>query len=122
MFPDDRMIARDAARYWWVPLVSGVAWLLIGWVVLRMNQTSVATVGVLIGVVLLWAALTQVALAALAPGGWKVWHYVMAFIFFLGGLWGFIRPVNDSALKTMSEGWKKVVPRLGVVTGEQDSN
>src|SRR6478672_2950425 len=94
MFPDDRMIARDAARYWWVPLVSGVAWLLIGWVVLRMNQTSVATVGVLIGVVLLWAALTQVALAALAPGGWKVWHYVMAFIFFLGGLWGLVEPVD----------------------------
>jgi uncharacterized protein YndB with AHSA1/START domain len=35
---------------------------------------------------------------------------------------GFVRPVNDSAIKNMSEGWKKVVPRLGVVTGEQDSN
>jgi uncharacterized protein YndB with AHSA1/START domain len=35
---------------------------------------------------------------------------------------GFVRPVNDSAIKNMSEGWKKVVPRLGVVAGEQDSN
>lgn len=26
---------------------------------------------------------------------------------------GFIRPVNDSAIKNMSEGWKKIVPRLG---------
>jgi Short repeat of unknown function (DUF308) len=33
-------------------------------------------------------------LAGLGPGGWKVWHYIMAVIFLLGGLWGFIRPVN----------------------------
>jgi hypothetical protein len=33
-------------------------------------------------------------MASLAPGGWKVWHYIMAAIFLLGGLWGFIRPVN----------------------------
>jgi len=25
---------------------------------------------------------------------WKVWHYILAGIFFLGALWGFIRPVN----------------------------
>jgi uncharacterized membrane protein HdeD (DUF308 family) len=27
-------------------------------------------------------------------GGWKVWHYILAVIFSLGALWGFIRPVN----------------------------
>jgi uncharacterized membrane protein HdeD (DUF308 family) len=88
------MIVRGAAQYWWVPLVSGIAWLVIGWAVLRGNETSVATVGVLIGVVFLLAGFNQAAMAALVPGGWKVWHYIMAIIFILGGLWGFIRPVN----------------------------
>jgi uncharacterized membrane protein HdeD (DUF308 family) len=32
--------------------------------------------------------------AAVASGGWKVWYYVMAAIFFLGALYGFFRPVN----------------------------
>jgi len=32
---------------------------------------------------------------------------------------GFVTPRNDSALKTMSEGWKKVVPALGAIAGEQ---
>jgi uncharacterized membrane protein HdeD (DUF308 family) len=68
--------------------------LLIAWIVLRLNQTSIATVGVLIGVVFLVSAVNEVGLAILAPGGWKVWHYIMAVIFFLGALWGFIRPVN----------------------------
>jgi uncharacterized protein YndB with AHSA1/START domain len=33
---------------------------------------------------------------------------------------GFLMPRNDTAFQNMSEGWKKVVPRLGAVTDEQD--
>jgi uncharacterized protein YndB with AHSA1/START domain len=32
---------------------------------------------------------------------------------------GFVTPKNDSALKAMGDGWKKVVPRLGEIAGEQ---
>jgi hypothetical protein len=71
--------------------------LLIAWLVLRLNATSITTVGVLIGAVFLIAAINEVGVAALASGGWKVWHYILAAIFFLGGLYGFIRPVNTSS-------------------------
>jgi len=33
---------------------------------------------------------------------------------------GFVTPRNESALKTMGDGWKKVVPNLGKIAGEQD--
>jgi uncharacterized protein YndB with AHSA1/START domain len=33
---------------------------------------------------------------------------------------GFVLPQNDTALKNMGEGWKKVVPRLRAITDEQD--
>ena len=33
---------------------------------------------------------------------------------------GFVLPQNDTAFKNMSEGWKKVVPRLGALVDEQD--
>ena len=94
MLTGERLIAREAARYWWLFLVSGILWLLIAWLVLRMNQTSIAAVGILLGVMFLLAGINEVGVAALAPGGWKVWHYIMAVIFLLGALWGFIRPVN----------------------------
>jgi len=94
MFTTERIVVREAARYWWLYLVSGVAWLVIAWLVLRLNATSIATVGVLLGVVFLMAGITEVGLAALVPGGWKVWHYILSVIFFLGALWAFIRPVN----------------------------
>jgi uncharacterized membrane protein HdeD (DUF308 family) len=88
------MVVREAARYWWVFLLLGLAWFLIAWLVLRLNTTSIATVGVLLGVVFLFAAINDLGVAAVASGGWKVWYYVMAAIFFLGALYGFFRPVN----------------------------
>jgi uncharacterized membrane protein HdeD (DUF308 family) len=94
MFTRERMVGREAARYWWVFLLLGLAWFLIAWLVLRLNTTSIATVGVLLGAVFLFAAINDLGVAALASGGWKVWYYVMAAIFFLGALYGFIRPVN----------------------------
>ncbi|MFO1039170.1 MAG: SRPBCC domain-containing protein [Geminicoccaceae bacterium] len=33
---------------------------------------------------------------------------------------GFVTPKNDSALKTMGEGWKKVVKTIGTIAGEED--
>jgi uncharacterized protein YndB with AHSA1/START domain len=33
---------------------------------------------------------------------------------------GFVLPQNDTALKNMGEGWKKIVPRLRAITDEQD--
>ncbi len=94
MLTRERMIVREGTRYWWVFLVSGIAWLLIAWLVLRLNERSITTVGVLIGVVFLLAGINEAGLAALVPGGWKVWHYIMAVLFVLAALWGFIRPVN----------------------------
>jgi uncharacterized protein YndB with AHSA1/START domain len=33
---------------------------------------------------------------------------------------GFVLPRNEAAFKNMGEGWKKVVPRIGAMAGEQD--
>lgn len=70
MLAEERRIVREESRYWWVLLVSGIAWVLIAWIVLRLNQTSITTVGVLIGVVFIVAAVNEVTVAALVPGGW----------------------------------------------------
>jgi len=34
---------------------------------------------------------------------------------------GFVAPKNDSAFRNMSEGWKKVVGRIGAISGEQQT-
>ena len=85
---------REGSRDWWVFLVTGIAWLVIAWLVLRVNVTSITTVGVLLGVVFIAAGVNEAGLGSLVSGGWKVWHNVMSFILLLGGLWALIRPVN----------------------------
>jgi uncharacterized membrane protein HdeD (DUF308 family) len=95
MSTEGRMIVREGARYWWVFLLTGIAWLLIAWLVLRMDITSIAAVGVLLGVVFFVASVNEVGLGSLMSGGWKILHYVMALIFFIGGLWSVVRPVDS---------------------------
>lgn len=95
MITEERLIVREGARYWWVFLLTGIAWLLIAWLVLRMDITSIAAVGVLLGVVFLVASVNEVGLGSLMSGGWKILHYVMALIFFIGGLWSLVRPVDS---------------------------
>jgi len=95
MIAEERLIVREGARYWWVFLLTGIAWLLIAWLVLRMDITSIAAVGVLLGVVFLVASVNEVGLGSLMSGGWKILHYVMALIFFIGGLWSLVRPVDS---------------------------
>ena len=87
-------LRREAARWWWAPLVGAVIWFVIAWLVLRADYSSVATVGVILGVAFLIAAVNEVALAAVMGGGWAVWHVVLAVIFVLGAVWAFARPVN----------------------------
>jgi uncharacterized membrane protein HdeD (DUF308 family) len=90
----DAVMAQKAARYWWVVLLSGIAWLLVAWVVLRLDVRSLAAVGVLIGVVLLGAAVNEAALAQAVSGVWKVLHYGIAVAFVLAAVWAFVRPIG----------------------------
>ena len=89
-----RLLQRQAARWWWVPLVAGVVWFILAWLVLRADYTSLATVGMLVGVAFLIAGINEGALAGVMRGGWGVLHGALAVILVLGAVWAFVRPVN----------------------------
>jgi len=88
------MFVAERSRYWWVALLVGIAWLVIAWIVLRADITSLTTVGLLLGALFIAAGVSEVAAGSVMGGGWTVLHYIIAGIFLLGGLWAFIRPVN----------------------------
>ena len=112
MITEGRMIVREGARYWWVFLLTGIAWLLIALLVLRMDITSIAAVGVLLGVVFLFASVNEVGLGSLMSGGWKILHYVMALIFFIWGLWSLVRPVDT--FFALFKGITQIVNAFGI--------
>ena len=93
----DAEIRREAtgfAKSWWLFLITGLAWLLVAVLVLRFDITSVKTVGVLVGVMFLGAAVNEFMASATVSGGWRWVHVFLGVIFVLGALWGFIEPVD----------------------------
>jgi uncharacterized membrane protein HdeD (DUF308 family) len=89
-------LARCSARRagpWWLLLLTGIAWLILSWVALRFTPASVATVGVLLGVLFLFGMLDEILIAAVRPG-WRWLHVVTAVIFAFGAGWSFARPYN----------------------------
>lgn len=89
-----RAEATEMARNWWLFLITGVAWLLLAILVLRFDVTSIAAVGVLIGVMFLGAAINEFMASTTVRGGWRFVHLALGALFVLGALWGFFRPVN----------------------------
>lgn len=77
---------------WWIFLVTGIAWLVIALLVLRFNETSVDTVGLILGLVFLGAAINEFVLFAVIRGGWRVFHLVLALVFVAGGIYCFVSP------------------------------
>jgi uncharacterized membrane protein HdeD (DUF308 family) len=78
---------------WWLFLATGVAWLLISLIVLRFNITSIATVGALLGVILIMAGANEFALRGARPG-WRWLHAILGILFIGGGVWAFIHPAD----------------------------
>jgi uncharacterized membrane protein HdeD (DUF308 family) len=78
---------------WWLFLLTGLAWLIIAWVALRFTPASIATVGVLLGVLFLFAMIDEFLLAAVRPS-WRWLHIVMGVIFVFGAGWSFAQPYD----------------------------
>ena len=89
----EREAAKEVTGLWWVFLVTGILWLIISMVVLRFDESSVKTVGVIVGVVLAVACVNEFAVMGIA-GGWKWLHALMGVVFAAGAIACFFHPKN----------------------------
>lgn len=92
---DDGSLVSPFTRLWWVFLIVGIAWFMISLVLFRFDFTSVATVGVLLGVLFLGAGVNEFAMMAARPD-WRWLHGAMGVLFIIGGIWAFARPIGTA--------------------------
>jgi len=87
-----RAMLAPVARFWWIELLVGVFWLIVAAVVLKFNHASVATVGVLTGIMFLIFAAEEFALAILdrSAGKW-LWAF-FGVLLLAGGIVSLIHP------------------------------
>jgi uncharacterized membrane protein HdeD (DUF308 family) len=79
--------AVSKSRYWWLLLITGVAWIVLSIVILRFNYTTVAAVAVLFGVYCLVAAVTETMIAAVSSStGWRIAHGLLAALLVVAGV------------------------------------
>ena len=86
---------RTLARFlppWWLFLLVGIGWMLVGLIVLRFDYTSVSAISILFGIVAIAAGAMELVLTMLAPGWWKLLNGVLGVIFVATGIIAFIHP------------------------------
>jgi uncharacterized membrane protein HdeD (DUF308 family) len=82
---------------WWLFLVTGIGWMLVGLIVLRFDYTTVSAISILFGIVAIAAGVLEILVLLLARGWWKVLHIVLAVVFFIAGIVAFIHPGDTFA-------------------------
>ena len=87
----EREMAREVSGLWWVLLVTGILWLIISLVVLRFDESSVTTIGYIIGAVFAVACINEFVTMGLVQS-LKWIHAILGVLFAVGALWAFIQP------------------------------
>jgi uncharacterized membrane protein HdeD (DUF308 family) len=91
-----RPFLAQIARYWWVELLIGVVWGVIALVVLKFDNASVVTVGVLTGIMFLLFAAEEFALAAVDRSARWIWA-LFGVLLTAAGVVALIHPRNTFA-------------------------
>jgi uncharacterized membrane protein HdeD (DUF308 family) len=84
--------AARGTRRWWLPLVTGAAWLLFAVIVFRFDYASVRAISVLFGVVVLAAAANEMMLAWISTAGWRILRLLASAAFVVVAVVAFIDP------------------------------
>src|SRR5690348_8175178 len=81
----------SVGKWWWVLLVTGILWVLIGLFVLQSHYDSAVLIGYLAAFWLIFAAVAEFVEVA-AVDGWRWLHAIMGVLFLLGGFAALVSP------------------------------
>ena len=87
---------RGFSRLWWLWIVFGIFWVVIGLVILQFDQASITTVGILVGAMFLASGFQQFMIMAMVDrGGWL--YGLFGVLFLIAGVIALISPENTFA-------------------------
>lgn len=87
---------QGLSRMWWLWLVFGIGWTIVGLVILQFDSASVATIGVIVGVMFLSTGLQQFAIAGLVDKG-KWLFGLFGVLFTIAGVIALMSPGSTFA-------------------------
>jgi uncharacterized membrane protein HdeD (DUF308 family) len=89
-------LGRDVGRFWWLWLVTGIAWVIASLVILQFDKASVTTVGIIVGCMFVATGVQQLTIAFIADRLRWLWA-IFGGLFIVCGIVAFIHPQNTFA-------------------------
>ena len=90
--PATAALVERTTRYWWVVLLTGIAWILFSVIVFRFDYTTVTAIAVLFGIVSIAVGISELFAAALSQGWWRVLAILAGIFFIVVGIVAFFKP------------------------------
>jgi uncharacterized membrane protein HdeD (DUF308 family) len=81
-------------RYWWLLLLTGIAWIVVAAIVFRFDYSSVIAVAILFGVLAIAVGTVELTLAMISRRWWRLFHALLGVIFIATGVTAFFKPGN----------------------------
>jgi uncharacterized membrane protein HdeD (DUF308 family) len=94
---EEREVVEEAAKRWWLFLITGIGWLLVALIVLQWNYTTIYAISYLFGFIAIAAAVNEFFLITVSTTGWKVAHGILGALFVATGIWALAHPHNAFA-------------------------
>jgi uncharacterized membrane protein HdeD (DUF308 family) len=99
---DEREFAAGATRYWWVFLITGIAWLWVSFILFQLDLDTVYAVAIGFGIVAIAAGVNEFIAMPASSGGWKVLRALLGLLFIAAGIMAFTQPYGTfTALATI---------------------
>jgi uncharacterized membrane protein HdeD (DUF308 family) len=95
---------REVTKIWWIFLVTGIAWVLVSFLVLAADATTPATIGYLVAFVLLAAGINEFMQIGFAES-WKWAHGALGLLFIVAGIMALLSPFQTFGILALLIGW-----------------
>jgi uncharacterized membrane protein HdeD (DUF308 family) len=96
----ERDVLDDAAKHWWLFLLTGIAWFVFSLLVFQWDYTTVYAVSYLFGVVAIVAGVNEFLQIAVSTPGWKIVRGILGVLFVIAGIAAVVHP--RSAFETIT--------------------
>jgi uncharacterized membrane protein HdeD (DUF308 family) len=84
--------AERVRRYWWLLLLSGIAWIVVAATIFRFDYTSVVAVAVLFGILAIIIGTFELGMAMVSRRWWRLLHVLLGVLFVATGVAAFFTP------------------------------
>ncbi|MFN8027201.1 MAG: DUF308 domain-containing protein [Acidimicrobiia bacterium] len=102
---EERAVAQAYASTWWLFMIVGILWLLLGFFILSLRPGSITAVAIIISIAFWLGAFAQFAVATVLQGGWRVFAIITGIVAIGAGIATIVWPGPTLVVLSVFVAW-----------------